>query len=117
MAKQKLKIKDLKAMKLKRFITEKESEQLKSIINNENLISNEAYTRINRDDLTGIDRKDFDFISNLLNEVIVEFSNFKAVVSGDIFSFRFEYNWNYETDQISFIGVGYIDINTLKNGF
>jgi hypothetical protein len=103
-------------MTLKRFITKEEEERLERIRANKNFIKSEAYSFIKKDSLNEEELKDFDFITNLLKEIIIGFGSFKAFTGKGYI--RLEYNWNYDNKgQNPFYGVGYINIKELKEGF
>ena len=99
-------------MKLKRFITDKEMTKLKGVMENENLRSDKAYSKIFKEDLNIKDAEQFAFVEDILKEIIEEFSIFKAVVEQN--RVRFEYNYNYGTDNCLFNGVGYKILKKLQ---
>lgn len=60
----------------------------------------------------------FDKVSSILSEHIdgfVKFNNFRD--QGGYIVLRFQYNYNYETSNASFTGVGYIKLKELLEGF
>lgn len=100
-------------MKLKRFITEAEQATLLKLYDDKTLYKDFRYNQ------TVDNKTSKECITKILKSTIVEFSKFsyltfsrdgeKAIV--------FDYNWNYETNDMCFIGTGGITINELKNGF
>jgi len=63
----------------------------------------------------------FKEIEDLLKEHIVGFSSFQNLTYGgkgeEELRFRFQYNYGAEDNTRSFIGVGYIKLRELTNGF
>lgn len=80
---------------------------------------NNGYEYIDKSKFTDEDKKAFEQITDILKKSIKGFSNFhnfKIGKDGTII-LRLDYDWNYETNNPSFHGVGYIPIVDLLNGF
>ena len=81
---------------------------------------NKGYDYLDKSKLTERELKLFSEVSDILEEHIggfSEFNHFTTSVSGTV-KLRFQYNWNHpEPDIPSFIGVGYLDLETLLKGF
>jgi hypothetical protein len=79
---------------------------------------NKGYDEIKESDLSEQDKVAREAVSSVLKEGIVGFSNFqnfKYDKNGEI-KIRFQYNYGYDGG-IHFIGVGYILLDELLNGF
>lgn len=83
-------------------------------------LQNKGFEGINRRDLTQEEKEADKKVNEILKSSIIGFSrfqNFKLSKSDDI-QLRFQYNYNYNpNDGIPFIGVGYILLDELLNGF
>lgn len=86
-------------------------------------LQNKGYENINDVDLTETDKDTRKEISALLSKSIVGFSrfqNFKLDHKGNI-KIRLQYNYDADHDgpgnKIYFIGVGYVLVDNLLNGF
>jgi hypothetical protein len=96
-------------MKLKRLITEAEYNTLITLSTKTDLQNDNKNHYYHAEKLT--DNSDVQYINSLLNEVIdgfISFSNFR--VNSDLIRLQYHYD-------IGFIGVGYITITELLNGF
>ena len=98
------------------LIPEREYSLLKSIqINFPNLtFQNDGYEYINKSKFSERDKKAFRIVSNILSKAIEGFSrldNFRLTKKGEV-QIRFQYAWD-----ISFTGVGYLELVTLFEGF
>ena len=98
------------------LIHEREYNLLKSIqINFPNLtFQNDGYEYINKSKFSERDKKAFRIVSNILSKAIEGFSrfdNFRLTKKGEV-QIRFQYAWD-----ISFTGVGYLELVTLFEGF
>lgn len=91
-------------------------------IYNENkglFLQNEGYQYINESKLSDEDKEAFKTVTNILKDHIIgftEFNNFRLNRDNKI-QLRFQYNWSYDTNRTYFIGVGYILLDELLNGF
>ncbi len=81
---------------------------------------NEGYQYINKSKFTDELVKAFNSITSILTDHITgfsEFNNFKLRKNGEIV-IRFQYNWTAdEAKDIYYIGVGYLGLDELLNGF
>lgn len=102
------------------LISKKEYQYLLDVYNgNENLIlENKGYEELNPNNLTDADKKNIKEIEKILNKSIEGFSrfqNFKHDKDKNIV-LRFQYNYNHDSRNPTFIGVGYIKLTELLNG-
>ena len=81
---------------------------------------NKGYDCLDKSKLSEKEVEVFNEVSDVLKEYIEgfsEFNHFTTSVSGTI-TLRFQYNWNHhEPDKLPFIGVGYLELETLLKGF
>lgn len=81
---------------------------------------NKGYDCLDKSKLSEKEVEVFNEVSDVLKEYIEgfsEFNHFTTSVSGTI-KLRFQYNWNHhEPDKLPFIGVGYLELETLLKGF
>ena len=84
-------------------------------------LENKGYEGINRSNLTEAEKEADKKINEILKNHIICFSrfqNFKTNNKENNLTIRFQYNWNYEPKSgLTFIGVGYIKLDELLNGF
>ena len=106
-----------------KLITKNEYDKLLSIQKEHPILTfqNNGFEYIDKSKFSENDKKAFDFVSQLLHghvEGFREFNNFKIRKDRSI-SLRFQYNYEADNDkeQGYFIGVGYLGINELLNGF
>ena len=87
---------------------------------------NEGYQYVNKDKFRHEDHKAFNTVSNILREHIVgftEFNNFQISNKTDGVKLRFQYEWVNPKEEDphsslgSFVGVGYLFLDELLNGF
>jgi hypothetical protein len=83
---------------------------------------NKGYQYIDKTKFTDEDKKAFDKVTTLLKKHITgfyEFNNFVISNKTKEINIRFQYNWTSDDEdaKISFVGVGYITIDELMNGF
>jgi len=81
-------------------------------------LQNQGYEYVRKDRFTEEDRKAFERVTEILKAHIVGFSsfnNFRLSKKG-LMQLRIQYDWKYDEPGF-FIGVGYIDLNELLNGF
>lgn len=102
-------------MKLKRFLTEDEYKKLLELFKYKELKSDSKnyYHCENMKDDTNVK-----WVNKTLNEIIEGFESFTKFVNKNDGSpsIRLQYNYGYD-DTMYFVGVGYITIDNLKNGF
>ena len=79
---------------------------------------NKGYEYIDKSKFSGEDIKAFDEVTTILSKSIKGFSEFNnfQVING-IIRIRFQYDWSYGKNSISFIGVGYLELEELYKGF
>ncbi|MCA9495768.1 MAG: hypothetical protein KC589_02405 [Nanoarchaeota archaeon] len=80
---------------------------------------NKGYDYPKTDEWSEDDNKAFKEVEDLLKEHIRGFSklnHFRISKKGEI-QLRFQYNYNWRGYGLPFIGVGYIDLKELLNGF
>ena len=84
-------------------------------------LENKGYEGINRSKLTEAEKEADKKINEILKNHIVGFSrfqNFKTNNKENNLTIRFQYDWSAEDkNSIPFIGVGYIKLDELLNGF
>lgn len=90
-------------------------------------LQNEGYEYISESNLSDEDKKAIKAIEAILKDHIAgfsKFSNFRLSKNSKEIQIRFQYNWNADADPNesrgksgSFIGVGYILVDELLNGF
>lgn len=103
------------------LITPEEHDQLLNIYKSFPALTlqNKGYECINKSKLTFEEKEALNTVSSILNNSVYgfsEFSNFKLDKDGNVVV-RLQYNWNYDSDILPFIGVGYILLDELLNGF
>lgn len=104
------------------LITQENYDILIDIYNNfpELSLQNKGYEGIDRDKLTPEVIEKDKVVNDILRKSIYGFSsfqNFRKNVRDNAPEIRFQYNYNYDGNGLSFIGVGYILIDELLNGF
>lgn len=103
-------------MKLLRFLTEEEYIKLLELSNNSLLISDNKHNYYHADTQYGLNplgkNPDVIWINSVLGQIIEDFVSFSNFLKDDTNRIRFQYHWSP-----SFTGVGYINIEELKNGF
>lgn len=80
---------------------------------------NTGYDEIDKSKLSDKDIEAIKEVESILKSHVSGFSrfqNFKTNKAGEI-GLRFQYNYNYDGQGVPFIGVGYINIKELLNGF
>ncbi len=83
-------------------------------------LQNKGYEGINKDTLTEEDKKAIQEIEEILNNSIVGFSRFQNFRESKKYKepeIRLQYNYSADQHGTYFIGVGYILISELLNGF
>lgn len=82
-------------------------------------LQNKGYEGINRDLLNPEAKEKDEIINEILKKSIAGFSRFQNFKKNknDEPQIRFQYNYGYDGEGIYFIGVGYILIDELLNGF
>lgn len=86
---------------------------------------NNGFEYIDKSKFTEADKNAFDEVTDILKKHIRGFSkfyNFKIRKSSNEIELRFDYDWTYEDrcegkNVINFIGVGYLEVKELLNGF
>lgn len=82
-------------------------------------LQNIGYETLRKDKLTDEENDKIKEVETLLRKAIFGFStftNFKRSKAQEI-KLRFQYNYNYDNSSVPFIGVGYILLDELLNGF
>lgn len=106
-------------MKLLRFITEEEMVKIKEISQRKDLVSDNKGRYYLAEQLDK--DEDIIFMNQVLREVIEGFKSFSNFMVNDTDRIRFQYDWCAGDDApsglASFIAVGWIQIDELKNGF
>lgn len=105
------------------LITEEQYNKLLEIQQKHPILTfeNDGYENFDKSKMTDEDKKAFDEVTEILKNHIKgfsEFQNFKHSKKGNL-RIRFQYNWEADSDKpgIPFIGVGYLDVKELLNGF
>ena len=103
------------------LITPEEYQKMKSIYleHPELTLQNKGYETINKNTLNNKAKDALKEVEEILKRSICGFSsfqNFKLNKAGEL-TLRLQYNYNYDGDGLTFIGVGYIELNELLNGF
>lgn len=83
-------------------------------------LQNKGYEYIFKETLSPDERKAFERVGEILSGAIGGFSTFKNFLldlKTNELRIRFEYDYNYRTDERSFQGVGYLYADELINGF
>jgi hypothetical protein len=106
-------------MKIK-FLTPELHEELKTMQTDYPALTfhNVGYQYIDRE-VREAHKEQIDRISEILKEHVigfVKFYNFKDYDDGRIV-LRFDYNWGEEDNTLRFVGVGYVTLDQLLNGF
>ena len=81
-------------------------------------LQNKGYETLNKNKFTDEEQTNFNEVNQILKKTIHGFSyfqNFRLTKNNEI-ELRLQYNYNYEGG-ITFIGVGYVLLNELLNGF
>jgi len=105
------------------LITETEVNILKDIYSNHTTLTlqNKGYEEIKQDSLSNECKTKIKEIESILSKAICGFSrfqNFRLNKTSSKLEIRFQYNYNYDDRRVtSFIGVGYILVENLVNGF
>lgn len=106
-------------MKIELLSTEQHAMILSAYENKELFLQNTGYEGIYKAGLSDAAKDQFKIIETILKNHIAGFSsfqNFRLSKVGEI-QLRFQYNYNYDTNDLPFIGVGYITLSELLNGF
>lgn len=103
------------------LITPEQHAEILSIYQNspELFLQNTGYESINKDKLSDTAKDGLKTIENILKKHIAgfsSFSNFRLSKAG-LPQLRIQYNYNYDTNDLPFTGVGYILLDELLNGF
>lgn len=80
--------------------------------------NNKGYEYVRKSTFSKEDLKAFKEVSDILKARIIgfiEFNNFQCVK--DVIRLRFQYNYGAADNSLGFIGVGYIELDELLNGF
>ena len=80
---------------------------------------NKGYEGLDHKIFTPAEKDAFKKVTDILKSHITGFSrfqNFRHNKAGEI-EIRLQYNYNYDRDGVTFIGVGYILLDELLNGF
>lgn len=108
------------------FITDKEYKTLLSIQKKHPILTyqNKDYDNFDRSKMNEQDKEAFEKVTDILKKSIMGFSrfqNFKLSKEGELrVRFQYDYDWTIDDDspnRLSFIGVGYLYVDELKNGF
>jgi hypothetical protein len=107
-------------MKIK-LITKEQHEKILNIYKNHPslIFQNNGYEYIDLNSLSNEDLKRIEELNNILKNHIVgfqKFNNFQTTIKKEV-RLRFQYNYGAEDNTKSFIGVGYILLDELLNGF
>ena len=103
-------------MKITRTLTEEEYDKLLELSKKPELQSdNKYYYHCEHDNLK--EDEEVKYIKNLLKEIIVGFSSFSNFRASNTNILRIQFNWNYETHNPTYVGIGYISLKELKEGF
>jgi len=81
---------------------------------------NEGYQYVKKSKFTENDQKAYDTVSKILSKHISgysEFNNFRLSKKTNELQLRVQYNYGYDGEGTHFIGVGYILLDELLNGF
>ncbi len=81
---------------------------------------NDGYEYINKSKLTDLDKAKIEEVEQILKQAIHGFSsftNFRLSKGKGEIQIRFQYNYEYDGNGLPFIGVGYILLDELLNGF
>ena len=83
---------------------------------------NEGYKYVDKSKFTKSDRKAFARVETILKSHITgfsEFNNFRLNLASKKMEIRFQYNWTADEEEpsIYYIGVGYLELLELLNGF
>jgi hypothetical protein len=102
------------------LITKEEHATLLGIFNDyPNLrLQNKGYETLDRSKFTDEEESKFDEVTKILKKTVFGFSsftNFRFSKNNEI-EIRLQYNYNYEGG-LTFIGVGYVLLDELLNGF
>lgn len=84
------------------------------------ILQNNGYEYLNKSKFTSDDLEAFNYISDILNQHVVGFSQFFNLrfSKDNRIQLRFNYNWDYDDpSKGGFTGVGYILLDELLNGF
>lgn len=82
-------------------------------------LQNIGYETLRKDKLSDEENDKIKEVETLLRKTIFGFStftNFKRSKTQEV-KLRFQYNYNYDNNCVPFIGVGYILLDELLNGF
>jgi hypothetical protein len=104
------------------LISKKQYDKLLAIQKENEILTfqNKGYQYIDKRKFSENDKKAFIDVTNILKDHITgfsEFNNFKIRGPNNDITLRFQYNYGAENDSHSFIGVGYILLEELLNGF
>lgn len=103
------------------LITIEEHAQLINTYSNSPVLTlqNKGYEYINKANLSKEDWKQIETVEAILKKSIcgfASFSNFRLTPQNEL-QIRLQYNYNYDGRGLPFIGVGYILVDELLNGF
>ena len=103
------------------LISEEQFNFLKQVQENHEILTfqNVGYQYIDKSKFTEEDQEAFDAVQSILKEHIKGFSTFNNFChnkAGDL-RLRFQYDYGYDGNGVHFVGVGYILLDELLNGF
>lgn len=103
------------------LITKKQHETIFNIFNTYSIftLQNKGYEYINKSKFSQDEWSKINEIENILKDAICgfsSFSNFRLDKNNDL-QIRLQYNYGAEVNESRFIGVGYILLDELLNGF
>lgn len=81
-------------------------------------LNNNGYEEIMTNTLSDSDKIAIEELSSILEKHIIGFQRFQNFQNiKDIIRIRFQYNYQEDPNQVYFIGVGYLELDELLNGF
>ena len=106
------------------LITQEEYKELILIQENHPILTfqNDGYKNFDKSKMTEEDRAALTRVSEILKDSIKgfsEFNNFKYEKESNVLKIRFQYDWTADSlqNELPFIGVGYLELQELFNGF
>ncbi|MEN9655882.1 MAG: hypothetical protein RL311_814 [Bacteroidota bacterium] len=104
------------------LITNEQHAELLNVFNTVPVLpfQNKGFQYIGKNNLTEDVKLEIKNVESILKNAIVgfrSFTNFRLSVKENKPQIRFDYNYNYDNNDTSFSGVGYILIDELLNGF
>jgi len=103
------------------LITKEQYNTIKQLQGKHNILTlqNTGYESIDKSKFTEEEKKAFEEVESILRNHITGFSSFQnfRLSKSDELELRFQYNYGAEDKTMHFVGVGYILLDELKNGF